>query len=166
MTKCSICEHANPPLAKQCENCGMQLIRDDERDVFGTRSGNQLQDFINSGRKIEAIKLYREQTGKGLKEAKEAVEAMMRGEVPTQPQQTKTTLTSADEQEILTQLRDGRKIEAIKIHRKLTGAGLRDAKLAVDRLAQEHGIQASGGGCLGFLLVGLCVTAAAGYLVI
>lgn len=34
------------------------------------------------GRKIEAIKLYRERTGVGLAEAKAAVEAMARGEAP------------------------------------------------------------------------------------
>ena len=90
---------------------------------------------------------------------------MMRGEVPLPPPQTKSSLSGADEQEILAQLREGRKIEAIKIHRKLTGAGLRDAKLAVDRLAVEHGIE-TGGGCLSVLLIGTSLAAAAGYLVI
>jgi ribosomal protein L7/L12 len=34
---------------------------------------------LGAGRKIEAIKLYRERTGVGLKEAKDAVEALERG---------------------------------------------------------------------------------------
>ncbi len=34
----------------------------------------QIVDLVHSGRKIAAIKLYREQTGAGLKEAKDAVE--------------------------------------------------------------------------------------------
>ena len=37
---------------------------------------------MNAGKKIEAIKLYRQQTGVGLKEAKDAVEALEQGEMP------------------------------------------------------------------------------------
>jgi hypothetical protein len=37
---------------------------------------DKVQDEIVMGRKINAIKLYREQTGVGLREAKEAVESM------------------------------------------------------------------------------------------
>jgi hypothetical protein len=36
----------------------------------------QLSELVRSGQKIEAIKLYREQTGIGLKEAKEYVERL------------------------------------------------------------------------------------------
>jgi ribosomal protein L7/L12 len=39
----------------------------------------EIQDLLRRGNKIEAIKLYREQTGLGLKEAKDAVEAIERG---------------------------------------------------------------------------------------
>lgn len=35
--------------------------------------------------------------------------------------------------EVRTLVEQGRKIEAIKVHRELTGLGLRDAKLAVDQ---------------------------------
>lgn len=35
-----------------------------------------VRDLLAKGRKIEAIKLYRERTGAGLKEAKDAVESM------------------------------------------------------------------------------------------
>jgi ribosomal protein L7/L12 len=38
----------------------------------------KLAELITSGRKIEAIKLYREATGEGLKEAKEDVETLER----------------------------------------------------------------------------------------
>lgn len=41
----------------------------------------QIQDLINSGKKIEAIKIYRETTGAGLKDAKVAVERIKRGEL-------------------------------------------------------------------------------------
>ncbi len=39
---------------------------------------SQVEDFILRGKKIEAIKAYREATGVGLKEAKDAVEAIQR----------------------------------------------------------------------------------------
>jgi ribosomal protein L7/L12 len=39
-------------------------------------------ELMQAGRKIDAIKLYREQNHVGLKEAKEAVEALDRGEAP------------------------------------------------------------------------------------
>ena len=39
---------------------------------------NEIRDEIFAGRKITAIKLYRQYTGEGLKEAKDAVEEMER----------------------------------------------------------------------------------------
>jgi large subunit ribosomal protein L7/L12 len=41
-------------------------------------ASSQVMDEIRHGKKIQAIKLYREQTGVGLKEAKDAVEALAR----------------------------------------------------------------------------------------
>jgi ribosomal protein L7/L12 len=39
----------------------------------------EIQDLLRRGRKIDAIKVYRERTGLGLKEAKDAVEEIERG---------------------------------------------------------------------------------------
>ncbi len=39
---------------------------------------SQVEEFILRGKKIEAIKAYREATGMGLKESKDAVEALQR----------------------------------------------------------------------------------------
>lgn len=39
-------------------------------------AGARIQELVASGRKIDAIKLYRQAHGVGLKEAKEAVEAL------------------------------------------------------------------------------------------
>lgn len=47
---------------------------------------NNIQTLIYSGRKIEAIKAYRETYGTGLKEAKEAVELLERRQTSTIPQ--------------------------------------------------------------------------------
>jgi hypothetical protein len=46
------------------------------------REREGIENAFRQGHKIEAIKLYREATGTGLKEAKEAVEAMMDGQAP------------------------------------------------------------------------------------
>ncbi len=46
-------------------------------------AGAQIQQLAAAGRKIEAIKLYREAHGVGLKEAKEAVEALPPWQPPT-----------------------------------------------------------------------------------
>ncbi len=42
-------------------------------------ASDSIEGLIRGGRKIEAIKLYREQHGVGLREAKEAVEAVTSG---------------------------------------------------------------------------------------
>jgi hypothetical protein len=43
---------------------------------------DSIRQLMQDGKKIEAIKLYREQTGVGLKEARDAVEAIERGATP------------------------------------------------------------------------------------
>ena len=44
----------------------------------GAGGGGEVERLVRAGRKIEAIKAYRESTGVGLREAKEAVEALER----------------------------------------------------------------------------------------
>jgi ribosomal protein L7/L12 len=93
-------------------------------------AGQQLAELIRQGRKIEAIKLVREQTGCGLAEAKAAVEKLERGE-PLAPAAPAGDLT----EEIRALVRAGRMIEAIKLYRERTGTGLKEAKDAVDKIA-------------------------------
>jgi ribosomal protein L7/L12 len=40
---------------------------------------DRVRNLVDEGKKIEAIKLYREMTGVGLKEAKDAVEGIEKG---------------------------------------------------------------------------------------
>jgi ribosomal protein L7/L12 len=93
----------------------------------------QVRRLVDQGRKIEAIKLYREVTGTGLKEAKEAVEMLERGgpmlvlpPTPLPPDNWQA--------QVAEQLRLGRKIEAIKLYREATGVGLKEAKEAVEAM--------------------------------
>lgn len=84
---------------------------------------------LGAGQKIEAIKRYRELTGVGLKEAKDAVEALERGEpVPV------TQTPAAPNASVQDLLREGKKLEAIKLYREQSGLGLKEAKDAVDAM--------------------------------
>jgi ribosomal protein L7/L12 len=95
-------------------------------------AGRDLAELVRQGRMIEAIQLVREQTGCGLAEAKAAVEKLQRGE-RVAPEQSAGGVTD----EIRELVRSGRKIEAIKIYRERTGAGLKEAKDAVDAIEAE-----------------------------
>jgi len=55
----------------------------------------------------------------------------------------------ADEQlqSILTELRAGRKIQAVKLYRQMTGLGLHESKTAVEQLAAANNIASSKSGC-------------------
>ena len=143
MTRCTFCDHNNPPGATRCTNCGSELAGSLEA---GHKSlADTLASLIQNGQKIEAIKQYRERTGSGLKEAKDAVEALERGEQLPTPNAILTTV----DQDIVSLVREGKKIAAIKLYREKTGVGLPEAKAAVETLATEHGVQARGRGCAG-----------------
>jgi ribosomal protein L7/L12 len=75
-------------------------------------------------------------------------------------EETPAPATGLDE-ELLTLLRAGKKIEAIKLYRVQTRAGLKEAKDAVESLAAEHHIIARGAGCASVLFV-LAAAAIAG----
>lgn len=109
----------------------------------------ELKAHVAAARKIEAIKRYRELTGAGLAEAKDAVEALMRGESPP----PRESVDSSFEGEIVSLLQAGKKIDAIKLYRQKTGVGLKEAKDFIEALAADRRIvAASKTGCLGVVL--------------
>ncbi|MBZ0300416.1 MAG: ribosomal protein L7/L12 [Anaerolineae bacterium] len=57
----------------------MRLGDDAPSEGLAAADEAELRDLLASGKKIEAIKFYRERTGLGLKEAKDAVEDLERG---------------------------------------------------------------------------------------
>jgi ribosomal protein L7/L12 len=98
---------------------------------------DQIQQLTRAGKKIEAIKLVREQTGLGLKEAKDAVEAIERGELVEFPLRTASTtqvVSGVDLDQINELLLQNKKIEAIKLVREQTGLGLKEAKDVVEAI--------------------------------
>lgn len=118
--------------------------------------------LLDQGRKIEAIKRYRELTGAGLKEARDVVEAIDRGQATGFP--TAANVDDRFRRELIELLRKGRKIEAIKAYRARTGAGLKEAKDAVEALDPRPPGE-RGGGCLaGLLLLGLIAAGGAGWI--
>ncbi len=98
---------------------------------------DELRQLVNEKKKIQAIKLYREETGANLQEARRAVDyleaQLRRGEEEERPAKSATGKGSMEEVRRLIQA--GQKINAIKAYRLATGAGLKEAKVAVERMA-------------------------------
>jgi hypothetical protein len=87
MAKCPFCNHSNRTVATQCEECGAPLRTTVSREPDSTppvpttapEPGTieaEILGLVQSNKKIQAIKLYRERSGVGLKEAKDFVEAL------------------------------------------------------------------------------------------
>ena len=99
--------------------------------------GDTMTDFKNieqriaEGKKIQAIKLYREQMKTGLKEAKEAVDhfELTGSWAPISP---KNNIEHDNEIESL--IRQGKIIGAIKLYREQTGKSLPEAKDFIENL--------------------------------
>jgi ribosomal protein L7/L12 len=92
---------------------------------------------IGRGDVIEAIKLLRAATGLGLKEAKDLVDAHRSGKTVSVVLLAHSESLPASgplPQPVMQALRNGNKIEAIKLLREETGLGLKEAKDAVEAL--------------------------------
>ena len=100
----------------------------------------ELEGLLAQNQKLHAIKLYRQRTGCGLREAKAAVESIERGQTSFQtpanlyPSATNQFIGDDFNTEIRRLVLEGKKINAIKLYRERTGCGLREAKEAVDRM--------------------------------
>lgn len=132
----------------------------------------QVLEAIREGRKVEAIKLYREMTGVDLKEAKKTIERMKElggADVTPVGFPVGPAVDDAGEARVREALGGGRKIEAIKTYREVHGVGLKEAKEAVERLVAGdpdaygsnrasggagHGAVKSSSGCGSVLLMG------------
>lgn len=76
MIRCQFCHQNNPTGTACCARCGAPLSRP-ERSVTSTPElEKQIRTLLKKGSLIEAIKRFRQQTGAGLKEAKDVVERL------------------------------------------------------------------------------------------
>ncbi len=106
----------------------------------------EVRHLLKNKQKINAVKLVRERTGVGLKEAKEYVDAVEKGLRPPDLQTSSHGDSSYDSMysydstssdirgEVQYLLGQGKKIEAVKFVRERTGMGLKEAKEYVDSL--------------------------------
>jgi hypothetical protein len=89
MAKCRFCDHKNPAGVDRCQNCGAWIeAKFDSAPATPVSQAEakplpesdslegQVLALLEGGRKIQAVKLYREQTGCDLKAARDAVEAL------------------------------------------------------------------------------------------
>jgi ribosomal protein L7/L12 len=175
MPSCPFCEHENSTNADHCGKCGAALTtiaesRDDDANADAAAAENSaerpmhelLGELLARGRKLEAIKLYRERTGAGLVDAKEAVEAIERSEDRVREIEARAFAKVRELDEIEQVLRTKGKIAAIKLYRERTGKGLKDAKEAVEAFAQERKIPIKNVGCGATVLMFVAVIVAIG----
>lgn len=92
----------------------------------------RVRELAAAGRKIEAIKVQRQYSGMGLKEAKQFVEALETTGAP--PAAPRTELSLAAMAQVRELMAAGRTIQAVKLVREDTGWGLKQAKDFVDSL--------------------------------
>ena len=125
----------------------------------------EIRQLLNSGNKIQAIKTYREKTGAGLAEAKEAVEALAAGD--SFDSQALRENAPADDSDLADEVKElivqGNPILAVKLVRERTERSLKESKELVDQIGVDSGLASpSGSGCLGVVLLaaGLTLTAA------
>ncbi|MCQ8104370.1 ribosomal protein L7/L12 [Methylomonas sp. SURF-2] len=96
---------------------------------------NQAAAAADAGNLIEAIKLVREDTGLGLKEAKDCVDAYLRhGRAPAPSGASQTEMPLA----AVLALRNGLLPDAVKHYRAHTRCDLKDAKAAVERYLADN----------------------------
>jgi ribosomal protein L7/L12 len=108
----------------------------------------EITGYLRAGKKIHAIKIYREVTGATLAEAKDAVDrldlaiklygTMVVADAIMEGSQQGIPLNMDIQSILLTEMAylisQGKKINAIKLYRERTGMDLSDAKAVVDRI--------------------------------
>lgn len=92
-----------------------------------------VRDAIERGNLVDAIKLLRQQTGLGLKEAKDLVDSQVGGNVAKAARSWSGTLPAS----AAAALEQGNKVDAIRLLREQTGLGLAEAKAIIDAHSQR-----------------------------
>lgn len=108
------------------------------QDLNSAELKSDIENYLSDGSKIAAIKEVRERTGVGLAEAKHFVDDLENG-VESAEAATELAPNGRSDKEgaierVKELLRKGRKIEALKAYREMSGLGLREAKEELDRI--------------------------------
>ena len=91
----------------------------------------------NSGSKVLAIKMLREQNGLGLAEAKQLLESADTGaDAADSPLALNSAIPASAELRIHAAMASGNKLEAVKLLKEATGLGLAEAKERIDQAMQ------------------------------
>lgn len=98
---------------------------------------SQIKDLLNQGRKVPAIKLYSEEFGVSVAKAKEMIEEMI-NEIESSIIINTPAYSDPQLELIKYEIRNGNKINAIRIYLETYGVGLKQAKDAVDLLEQNE----------------------------
>ena len=109
------------------------------------RRRDEVINLVLSGQMIRAIKVYREDTGASLADAKAAVERMeqrmrlspLRDQVTIESPTVVSLDADALRSEVESLIGQRKQIHAIKLYRERTGVGLRVAKETVDQIARD-----------------------------
>jgi hypothetical protein len=91
---------------------------------------------LQRGQTIEAIKLLRDATGLGLKEAKDAVDRHRSG--PARPPEATAPWHGTLPPPVLAAIQQGHVIEAIRLLREASGMGLKEAMDKVEAHRRTH----------------------------
>ncbi|WP_145053241.1 hypothetical protein [Lignipirellula cremea] len=170
MSTCPRCQQPLPFDLPHCPQCDAPL-------PSSVPSGleQRVREMMEKQGKLHAVKLYRDETGASLLEAKNAVDRLAEGKSSFASEANSTEGNAADpspgdscEAEVLRLLAAGKGIGAIRHYRQQKGVGLHQARLAVDVIAKRHGVAPPVGSTPGILvfafLAALAVTAIAGAL--
>lgn len=107
----------------------------------------KVQMLVDQGRKIDAIRELRQQTGLDLKHAKDIVDSMTAGvqfdstilanSTPASVAASSQTGTGSAIDEVKRLIRAGKKHEAVQLYQQSSGLGLSRAKEEVDQIAKD-----------------------------
>ncbi|GAB3596170.1 ribosomal protein L7/L12 [Microbacterium tumbae] len=97
----------------------------------------EIDRLVREGQKIAAIKVYKDTTGVGLKEAKDRIDRWQLGAVPSAATHaaptTNHSLSDPARRELDRLVAGNQRIAAIKVLREQTGLGLKESKDIIDR---------------------------------
>jgi len=164
MPNCVFCNQSVSRTTTQCPQCGAALFPGDLARPAPTASSateGAVVSMLEQGRKGDAVRIYREQTGAGLRAATDAIDAIQRvEETPTARTYVASSSVDADlKGDLWALMQNGQKTEAIRLYRERTGCSLRTASEIVEGVSQEHGVVPGGAraGCLGLAVLCLAV---------